>query len=799
MQAQRELELTMVQIGKDYADKIYQEAEEKGRASSNPYATAVHRRFVEPLSKVLAHKYTHAEAKRGPTSQIVGLLRGLDPMVTAYVAVRSVMNHLIAYPEEKGTRMAGILGSSVYAEALLRNFEDLKPALFHSLTRDFARKMTKSERHRVNVFKHEAKHHGIDLLEWGTVDRILVGTAILREMAEIGLLSVSSEPVKGKTINRYDIHPNIRAMLENIKEFVSFTQPMKMPCVEKPMPWLTANDGGWHTEEMRRVSPTCFTAESHVPDGDVPNRILATLNSLQSTEWRINKKILTAIRNVSKHFDVGEVLCQSEVPRPTKPMWLVEGMTKEDMNEDERQEFRQWCKSVADWHTEKKTTATKWGRFYEAMRVANRMVEYDTIYFVWQMDYRGRMYAQSRGVSPQGSDLQKALLEFRKGRLIGKDANSIRWFKINGANRYGYDSAELDDRVKWVDEQERYLLDIARDPISHRDWTNADKPFQFLAWCFEFAAWKAFPESARTNLAVGLDGSCNGLQHFSAMTRDEVGGAATNLMPGKRQDIYGLVAMELTDIIRGMEGSLRDQWLQHGINRKLTKRPVMTLPYGSTRYSAADSISKEYLQAGLAPEISREDYSEAANWISFPLWDAIGKVVVRGQLAMSWLQRAARAIVEQGHDEITWRTPMGLKVRQRYTAQETMRLVSRLHGSVRVKLNVKLTQEDQVDGRRHLSGISPNFVHSMDGAHLQRVVELCEEAGIDALACIHDDYGTTCDQTEELYHIIRKAFVEMYTNHDPLQEFADRYELDGPDIKGTLDINEVLVSEHFFS
>ena len=35
------------------------------------------------------------------------------------------------------------------------------------------------------------------------------------------------------------------------------------------------------------------------------------------------------------------------------------------------------------------------------------------------------------------------------------------------------------------------------------------------------------------------DGSCNGLQHYAALGRDEKGGQAVNLMPGpKPADVY---------------------------------------------------------------------------------------------------------------------------------------------------------------------------------------------------------------------------------------------------------------------
>ena len=801
MQTQRELELDMIAIGKAQAEKTHSEAEDKGRASGNPYASAIHRRFVEPLARLLESKYIGPAELRGRTAKIKVLMRGQDPLVTAYLGVRIVLNTLVPQPSTRAASLSVRLGTSIYGEVLLRTFEGINPALFHVLTRDLKHRMSKDERHRINVFRHEAEKHGIAFPEWSSSDKSLVGHAILREMEGLGLVERRSLVQKGTTVDLYDLHPKIRGLLDQIKEFVSLTQPAHMPCVEPPCPWVTPNDGGWHTQEMRRVDPTCITSESFANEEDVPQVFLDALNHMQSVEWKINTRLLAAVQNVGRHFDVGDVLSQAELPRPPKPTWLEEGMKKEDMDEDRLAEFLTWKREMAGWHTEKKARFTKWGRFYESMRVASRFKDYPKLHFVYQADYRGRFYAKSRGVSPQGSDLQKALLRFAKGGLISSSPESIQWFKINGANRFGYDKAELPERAKWVDEHDAMILRMAQDPISYRDWTEADKPFQFLAWCFEYADWRAFPNEARTCLAVGLDGSCNGLQHFSAMTRDEVGGAATNLTPGKRRDIYEITALRLTERLREDESeeACREAWIKHGITRKLTKRSVMTLPYGATRYSCADFIQTDYLRMGYAPEFAKDDYNTASNWLSYRLWDAIGEVVVRGQEAMAWLQRSAKAVVEKGHDEITWVTPNGFRVRQRYNAIRKLRLVSRLHGSTQITMSLRDYDEDKVDGRRHILGIAPNFVHSLDAAHMQRVIVACEARGINALAMIHDDYGTTADRTQELYEVIRETFVGMYSEHDPLGEFATKYALSEPPEKGTLNIDDVAESAHFFS
>src|SRR3546814_16441857 len=52
-----------------------------------------------------------------------------------------------------------------------------------------------------------------------------------------------------------------------------------------------------------------------------------------------------------------------------------------------------------------------------------------------------------------------------------------------------------------------------------------------------------------SRIPVALDGSCSGLQHFSAMLRDEEGGAAVNLLPAERpQDVYKRVAVRAQEM-----------------------------------------------------------------------------------------------------------------------------------------------------------------------------------------------------------------------------------------------------------
>lgn len=797
---QAELEQQMVDGGRAKVLGSFRRNEEAGAAHNNPYASAVYRRFVIPLAELI-DSYC-AEQKRGVRAASKALMRPHDPNVLAFLTVRMLMDTSLLAKSHAPTAVARLLGQAIYGETLLAKFEHVEPDLYFTLVRDFERRMTKSERHRLTVFKMQAEKAGVPLPVWSPEDKLAIGTILLYLARDVGLIEITLTQEGKKKERGYELTAEVAGMLDHIKGFVAGIQPMSLPCVEPPRDWVTANDGGYHTEVMRRVAPCCIRGRPRVEDlTDVPEVPLRALNILQRRSWRINTDILAATDAVGQRFDVGEVLAQAELPKPQAPEWLSEDMSKDQMHGGQLAEFAAWKIEMREWYTENKSRGVQWGRYYEAIRVARKFRDVP-FWFVYQYDYRGRAYANTRGVSPQGSDLQKALLRSADGVPITTAAAKF-WFYTAGANRFGFDKATLQERFDWTVERTTLLCAIAKDPLSNRQWTEADNPFQFLAWCFEFAQFTAMPESFLSHLALGQDGSCNGLQHFSAMLRDSVGGRATNLVPSAtQQDIYRLVAEETSRILEQMpheSSAFTGRWKLHKLSRDLVKRSVMTLPYGSTRFSCSDFIYSEYVAKHKAPEFDKSEYRQAARWLSVPVWDAIGNVVVKAREAMQWLQDASDELIEAGIEEISWRSPSGFMVRQRYGKLDFIKVETRLAGGVRIRPTIRMEQEEPCK-RRHRNGIAPNFIHSCDAAHMQFLICAADDAGLGHLAFIHDDYGTTADGTETLHRLIRETFVAMYEQGCPLTQFRDSYGVTEliPEY-GDLDLQAVLKSTYFFA
>jgi hypothetical protein len=70
-------------------------------------------------------------------------------------------------------------------------------------------------------------------------------------------------------------------------------------------------------------------------------------------------------------------------------------------------------------------------------------------------------------------------------------------------------------------------------------------------------------------------------------------------------------------------------------------------------------------------------------------------------------------------------------------------------------------------------GILPNFVHSMDAAHLVATARLAKSKGITALSAVHDAFATHAADLETLQQCIRDGFLEVYpSGHSHLNHFV---------------------------
>lgn len=182
-----------------------------------------------------------------------------------------------------------------------------------------------------------------------------------------------------------------------------------------------------------------------------------------------------------------------------------------------------------------------------------------TFYHLYYFDFRGRKYPATAYLHEQGSDLARGLLLRADAKPIGKDG--FFWLLVSIASNWAGDAGREDgaktdkiplvERYHWVLDNEEIILSYADSPKVNQGWMKADKPWQFLAACFELKNLRLYQYSVddfedysyESSLECYIDGSNNGSQHLSALTRDEVTAPHVNLVPlDLPGDLYKYVA-----------------------------------------------------------------------------------------------------------------------------------------------------------------------------------------------------------------------------------------------------------------
>ncbi|QIG73135.1 DNA-directed RNA polymerase protein [Rhizobium phage RHph_N37] len=822
IEAQLKLEEQMVQRGIEAYRKAKEAALDGGRGSETGFARRLMDEYIQPLTEALEAAIV---PRKGPgyAARAHVHLRGIASDKAIFLTLRCIFNAFQNSRQGKEATpvsISNVCGRLVEDEIRFSRFQQQFKAYYQEIASDFKRKGSKDYRYMHRVLTHSANSHEDGWKPWSVSERVDVGMRLLDLVLQhTDLIEKGEYNRNGQTV--IVIRPTDATLdfINRYDEVAELVHPRQMPCIIKPDDWTSIDQGGYYSPTLRSACHLVLTRHPKqkkiLRRADLSN-VMQAVNGAQSVEWKVNKKVLEVLKLVwAKNLQVGvpssEKLVPSECP--------IKDKKKEEMTDAEVLVFMEWKRQASEVYTREKERIGKCFQITSILRAANEYSTYDKFWYVWQLDFRGRLYTATSGFSPQGPDVAKGLLTFAGGKPLG--SRGVYWLKVHLANRYGFDKGHYDERVQWVDQRHNAFIAAAADPIAHIDvWKDADKPYQFLAALFEYKEMHdgrlvgKRPEEYVSYLPIGLDGSCNGLQHFSAMLRDPVGGAATNLVGAERpNDIYAQVAAVCLEKVRkesltpdSAVRAVATEWVsftaKYGdgkMPRKVAKRPVMTMPYGSTRQSCTQYIFEAVNELGPTHFTSLSSFLASSALTPF-LWNSIGEVVVAARKGMDWLQKCAGVMSKQGLG-ITWRTRDGFVVYMFEREMEVVRIDTVLGGRYQARVG-NYTETLDKNGQRN--GVAPNFVHSQDGAHLRATILKAQEAGIASLALIHDDYGTHAADTDTLHRIIRESFVEQYTEFDPLVSFKDWQEMIGkeklPELPkyGDLDITEVLKSPFFF-
>lgn len=855
---QLRLEHEAYTLGEERFHRQMERQMERGEFSNNMTAQPLMATLVPKMSAAITAWIDHQANKgRGRKHVSFAAAQQMNPDTMAAVTIRYVLN-MIAQRRNGAptvTEMSIAVGGALEDEARfgrirLLEAEHFKRAIAPSLAKRNGMTYKKAYMERVEESMLQKGELAQPWIDWNVADsdvRFHMGIRMLELLIESTQLIEVRRDHAGDKKNDGEyvfLKDEWSEKIQSRAYALAGITPQYQPCIVPPKPWKGLQGGGYWAKGRKPLTFIRLNgkqARERYRDVEMP-AVYRAVNIAQSTAWAVNKRVLEVANAVMewKNVQIKEFPTTERQELPIKPHDI-------DTNEEA---LKAWKKEAAGVYRKDAARVSRRLAYEFGLEQANKFAEYEAIYFPYNLDWRGRVYAVP-AFNPQSNDMTKGILQAAHGEPVGEEG--IEWLMIHGANTAGVDKVPFPERKQWVKDHEELILAIAADPLGVTEWMSMDSPFCFLAFCFEWAGVVRDGANHISALPLAFDGSCSGIQHFSAMLRDERGGRAVNLIPSDSvQDIYKIVSDEVeialqydlkygTDdwietLVDEVTGEIRDvkrlgtktlaiAWLTYGMSRKVTKRSVMTLAYGSKAYGFADQVREDIVKKAIDNDEGHMFTSpgEASRYMAGKIWDSVSVVVVAAVEAMNWLQKAAKLLAAEVKCKKTkeilkpampvyWTTPDGFPVWQQYTINPTRRIDLMFLGDVRIQATVMMRDNgtSKINARKQESGISPNFVHSQDGSHLRKtVVHGYDNHGIRFFALIHDSFGTIPAKAGAMFRAVRETMVETYENNNVLADFREQFmeqlhesQLDKmPELPkmGTLNIRDILKSDFAFA
>jgi len=755
--------------------------ETKGRGSQTLAGGKLVKSALEACSSVISKKLCNTT--RGPAGQhfalISNTIAGMDPEVLSVITLKILLDSLLIQddPTRKNDRpnevktVAYAIGKAIQIEARLSFYREQGPQLYRAIEKSWKKHGHKSVANSVTEMSRAMNKKGHSWDKWSPSQVCKLGQLMLGWVAEgTGGRWFTIDKVQLAKTNRVT-YVNLTDEMIGLRDSI-MTRALELayipwPMVCKPNDWSTDQRGGYLTAEAR-MQPLVKGFGCNKPQGELP---IQMINNLQSVAYRINRPVFDVAQQCfDQWMDVGSF--------HRKAATKVESWLAEDATREEIRDYRRYRKAVEDANC--KLNSKNW-QTTETVHVANMFKDEAKFYLPWNFDYRGRIYSICTSLQPQGTDFQKSLFYFAEEGPVNAD-----WLYWHAGTTWGLDKKTHAERIAWAKDQHEMFTIIASDPFEALPiWSKADEPWMFLAAALEIHTCLIAKTKATSGLPIGVDATCSGLQHLSALTLNRDAAYQVNVVPTPEpSDGYRTVAEKAREYLPKEVG----EW----IDRKVTKRTVMTLPYGVQLKSARQYIYLALQEAGHTDEELKPFEGDIVDAI---FNKAVPAVFPGPMSVMRWLKDSAAVVLKRGVKEICWRTPSGFVVQQIRDNKETDIISTKIMGSVRKMSVVKEGGDHKPSLKKHKQSISPNFIHSLDASLLHFMFSQWSKP----FTAIHDCVlARSCDM-DEMQSEIRLHFAEMYKG-DPLNDWAKQLGLEVPDgmIIGDLDLDQVNHSHYFF-
>ena len=772
IEAQAQLERDQIRLGLKRLQSNTRKLEEKSYASATIYGVAsidaLLPKLVERIEET-AHRLR--ERKNGVAfKEIKHYLADVEPLAAAAIALKVTFDKVFSVKEgsDQLVEVTDAIGSAVEAECQMRHYERSAPGLLNTLKKNYWHKASGTQQ-KLTVIRTLMNRYDVpEWTAWGRVNRIKLGTWLLDCIIDSSQWFEKMMWYEGrKRVNYIVPTPEFLERKEEVMKDAELFAPLTWPMLIPPRDWSNTEPGGYLLNEVMRGHDLVRRGNVGCIQGETP---LAFLNKIQKVAFKLNPFIVGVAEELSRlERSVGKFLPIVHHDLPAKPADI-------ETNYESRKDYRRRAAEVMNLNAQefKRSCRTRM-----TMEAVDRFKDVDRFYIPWSFDYRGRAYPIPAFLTPQDTDFGKSLIRFAEESYMTPEAEG--WLAFQVATCYGLDKATMAERLEWTANNVTLITRVAIDPIrSLPDWEAADEPWQFLAACEEYYHCVIAADRQFTGLMVACDATCSGLQILAGLARDKATAHLVNVLPSTQpQDAYKVVAEAAKPTC--------PERLRPFMDRKKTKRVVMTIPYNAKPFSNRSYIRDAFKEEGL--ELTKEELTEVVQAVR----GAMEQIVPGPMKVMRWIEKEVAAAIKRGSKHLEWVTPSGFVVHQRLMKKNVVRLKLQLMGNC--EIHVATGDKDEVDINHHKNATSPNLIHSLD-ASLLHLATLRFDAPI---ALIHDSVLCRATDMSVLSTLVRETYTHLFAEHDYLSDFAKQIGAESePPIIGDLEPESVIESTYFF-
>ncbi|XP_036223864.2 DNA-directed RNA polymerase, mitochondrial isoform X5 [Bactrocera oleae] len=633
------------------------------------------------------------------------------------------------------------------------------------------------------------------------LDTSIYTDILIKEIFKLAEGSETFSPTVGQLYKELGKKIEQRLLRTSHQKTLTFDSSL-VPMLCPPQPWSTPNNGGYllNKSELIRLPHQAIQQWDRINSSSQQQiyPALDSLNQLSSIAWRVNTEsafeidLISNNREQNKHYIILKTtgtIFKNFVPPWIWSFLLILNVIIEVFQNggDVKLDIPQPPSSLpkfplCDEENTALSTAERSKLFKDKLAHRRKQGEMyslwcDTLYRLslashyrnrvfWlphNMDFRGRVYPIPPHLNHLGSDLARSMLVFDQAQPLGHDG--FNWLKLHCINLTGLKKRDsVHERLLFAEEIMDDIIDSADNPLTGRMWwTQSDEPWQTLACCMEITkvCRSSNREGFLSRFPIHQDGSCNGLQHYAALGRDEAGAKSVNLFPSPLpQDVYSAVAalVEKSRKSDASNGVKVAQALEGFVHRKVIKQTVMTTVYGVTRYGARLQIARQLKDIESFP---KEWVWPASTYLTSKTFESLREMFTSTREIQDWFTECARLISGICGQNVEWVTPLGLPVVQPYNRQEVKHT---MRAAARVSETMAMDMYEKPNVMKQKNAFPPNFIHSLDSSHMMLTSLYCEQKGL-TFVSVHDCFWTHACTVPEMNQICREQFVSLHSQH----------------------------------